>query len=274
MPLNHRTAMNAISYNLRGVRRYRKGLLALVILVPLASGASYICGVQWTSLWKGMAESGALVRLMTPEWDAFAEMLKPAMESVLIALVGTLLGTVLSILFAFTAASNIAPKWLRNSVRFVLGLERALPEIVILLFLVAAFGLGPFAGVLSLTIGCIGMLGKLIADAIEELDPVSLESIEAIGATKIQLLVFGVIQQIMPSIISFALFRFELSIRLSIVLGAVGAGGIGLEMYRAFFLLDYPRATTALVVILAMVFVTERLSEFLRKKIKAEGALK
>jgi phosphonate transport system permease protein len=190
----------------------------------------------------------------------------------LIALVGTLLGTVLSIFFAFAAASNIAPRWLRNSVRFMLGLERALPEIVILLFLVAAFGMGPFAGVLSLTIGCIGMLGKLIADAIEELDPVSLESIEAIGATKIQLLVFGVIQQIMPSIISFALFRFELSIRLSVVLGAVGAGGIGLEMYRAFFLLDYPRATTALVVILAMVFITERLSEFLRKK-KSRGGI-
>jgi phosphonate transport system permease protein len=266
--------MSAISYNLRGVRRYQKPLLLVAVIAPLAWGASWVCGIRWDALWKGLGDSAALMKLMTPEWDAFAEMLKPALDSVLIALVGTLLGTAISILFAFAAASNISPTWLRNSIRFLLGLERALPEVIILLFLVAAFGLGPFAGVLSLTIGCIGMLGKLIADAIEEIDRVSLESIEAIGATKIQLLVFGVIQQIMPSIISFALFRFELSIRLSVVLGAVGAGGIGLEMYRAFFLLDYRRATTALVVILAMVFITERLSEFLRKKIKAEGALK
>jgi phosphonate transport system permease protein len=266
--------MNPISYSLRGIRRYQKSLLVVAVITPLAFGASYVCGVRWDMLWKGLAESATLVKMMTPEWDAFADMLQPALDSVLIALVGTLLGTVLAIFFAFAAASNIAPRWLRNGIRFLLGLERALPEIVILLFLVAAFGMGSFAGVLSLTIGCIGMLGKLIADAIEELDPVSLESIEAIGATKIQLLVFGVIQQIMPSVISFALFRFELSIRLSVVLGAVGAGGIGLELYRAFFLLDYGRATTALVVILAMVFITERLSEFLRKKIKAEGALK
>jgi phosphonate transport system permease protein len=266
--------MSAISYNFRLLGRYRRGLLVLAVLAPLTVGASWVCGVRWDMLWKGLADSAALVKLMTPEWDAFTDMLKPALDSILIAVVGTVLGTLLSLFFAFAAASNIAPAWLRNSVRFLLGLERALPEIVILLFLVAAFGLGPFSGVLSLTIGCIGMLGKLFADAIEEIDPVTLESIEAIGATKVQLLVFGVIQQIMPSIISFALFRFELSIRLSVVLGAVGAGGIGLEMYRAFFLLDYPRATTALLVILAMVFITERLSEFLRKKIRGGEALK
>jgi phosphonate transport system permease protein len=266
--------MNTISYSQRGFYRYRKGLLLLGIIAPLTVGAAWVCGVRLDFLWKGLGDSAAFVLRLKPDWSAFPEMLQPALESVLIALVGTLLGTVLSLFFAFAAASNIAPPWLRNSIRFLLGMERALPEIVILLFLVAAFGMGSFSGVMSLTIGCVGMLGKLIADAIEELDPVTIESMEAIGATKPQLLVFGVIQQIVPSIISFALFRFELSIRLSVVLGAVGAGGIGLEMYRSFFLLDYPRATTALIVILAMVFITERLSGFLRKKIRGTEVLK
>jgi phosphonate transport system permease protein len=266
--------MNTISHRLSWCQRYEKSLLLLVLLTPLTLGACWVCGVRWGELWRGIGESFHFVSRMRPEWDAFGEMWEPALQSVLIAVVSTLAGTVLSILFAFFAAANIAPRWLRNSVRAVLGMERALPEIVILLFLVAAFGMGSFSGVMALTIGSIGMLGKLIADAIEELDPMTIESIEAIGATKMQLLVFGVVQQIMPSIISFALFRFELSIRLSVVLGAVGAGGIGLEMYRAFFLLDYPRATTALIVILGLVFVTERMSEFLRKKIKGAEALK
>jgi phosphonate transport system permease protein len=266
--------MNTISYRLSGLRRFEKPLLLLLILTPLTLGACRVCGVRWGELWRGIGDSATFVARLRPEWGAFGDMWQPALVSVLIAFVGTLVGTLFSILFAFAAATNIAPPWLRNGVRALFAMERALPEIVILLFLVAAFGMGSFSGVLALTIGCVGMLGKLIADAIEELDPMTIESIEAIGATKLQLLVFGVVQQIMPSIISFALFRFELSIRLSVVLGAVGAGGIGLEMYRSFFLLDYPRATTALIVILGLVFVTERMSEFLRKKIRGAEALK
>src|SRR5580698_7053255 len=78
-PPNHLTAMNAISYSLRGVRRYQKPVLVVAIITPLALGASWVCGVRWDILWKGLADSAALVKLMTPEWDAFAEMLQPAL---------------------------------------------------------------------------------------------------------------------------------------------------------------------------------------------------
>ncbi len=266
--------MAAISSNLRVVRRYGRafGLLAGILL--LAQGAAWVCGAQWGLVFKGMWSSTAfLAKLLRPDFSAFADMLKPALDSVFIALVGTLVGTIVSLFFALMAASNIAPPWLRQSVRFLLGMERALPEIVILLFLVAAIGLGPFAGVLALAIGSVGMLGKLMADAIEELDPVSIEAIQAIGANRVQVIVFGVIQPIIPSIISLSLFRFEYSIRLSVVLGAVGAGGIGLELYRSFVILDYGRAASALVVTLALVFLSEQLSGRLRKKIKGEGRL-
>lgn len=264
--------MNEISFNPVKVgwfRRYGRVLLTAVGILLLAQGAAWVCGARWDLLFKGLADSmHFMVHLLTPELGAFPDMLQPALTSVFIALVGTVIGTAISLLFALLAAGNVAPRWLRNTTRFLLGLERALPEIVILLFLVAAFGLGPFAGVLSLAIGCIGMLGKLIADAIEELDPVSIEAIQAIGASKVQVTLFGVIQPIIPSIISFALFRFEYSIRLSVYLGAVGAGGIGLELYRSFIMLDYGRAAAALIATLVLVFLSEWASGFLRKKIK------
>jgi phosphonate transport system permease protein len=267
--------MAAISSNLRVFRRYGRTLSILAVILLLAQGAAVVCGARWGLVFKGMWSSTTfLVQLLRPDLSAFTDMLKPALDSIFIALVGTLAGTVVSLFFALLAASNIAPPWLRHSVRFLLGMERALPEIVILLFLVAALGLGPFAGVVALAIGCVGMLGKLIADAIEELDPVSIEAIQAIGANRVQVIVFGVIQPIIPSIISLSLFRFEYSIRLSVVLGAVGAGGIGLELYRSFVILDSGRAASALVVILVLVFLSEQLSGWLRKKIKGEGSLR
>ena len=264
--------MNEISFKPARIglfRRYGRVAISLFVILALAAGAARVCDARWDLLFHGMADSTHfLLHLLTPELNAFPDMLQPALTSIFIALIGTVIGTAISLLFALLAAGNIAPAWLRNTTRFLLGLERALPEIVILLFLVAAFGLGPFAGVLSLAIGCIGMLGKLIADNIEELDPVSIEAIQAIGASKVQVILFGVIQPIVPSIISFALFRFEYSIRLSVYLGAVGAGGIGLELYRSFTMLDYGRAATALIVTLVLVFLSEWVSGHLRKKIK------
>jgi phosphonate transport system permease protein len=266
--------MAAISSNLRVFRRYGRVLLPLAGILLLAQGAAWVCGAQWGLVFKGMGSSASfLAQLLKPDFSAFADLWKPAFDSVFIALVGTFVGTIISILFALMAASNIAPPWLRQTVRLLLGMERALPEIVILLFLVAAVGLGAFAGVVALAIGSVGMLGKLIADAIEELDPVSIEAIQAIGANRVQVIVFGVLQPIIPSIISLSLFRFEYSIRLSVVLGAVGAGGIGLELYRSFVILDYGRAASALIVTLVLVFLSEQVSGRLRKKIKGEGRL-
>jgi phosphonate transport system permease protein len=192
----------------------------------------------------------------------------------MIAFLGTVFGTLLSIVFAMLAASNITNQWVRNTARVLIGLERSVPEIVILLLMIAAFGLGPMPGIIALALGCIGMVGKLLADAIEELDTVMIESIESVGANKLQVIVFGVLPQIMPNLISYTLFRFEINIRLSVILGAVGAGGIGYELDYAFNMLQYHRAFTALLVIIVMVVGTERLSYILRKNVKTEGALK
>ena len=249
-------------------------MLPILAIAIAVEGAALVCGANIRGLNSGLINGFAFLgHMFPPDWSAFPELVKPAVDTIIIAVLGTFFGTLISLVFGLAAASNVAPRWLRNLTRGVIRIERALPEIIILLFLVAAFGLGPFGGVISLTIGCIGMLGKLFADAIEEIDPVSIEAIEALGASKIQVIWYGVLQPVIPSIISFALFRFELNIRLSVVLGAVGAGGIGLELYRAFSLLDYNRGLSALIITLALVFITERLSEFLRNKVKLAGVL-
>jgi phosphonate transport system permease protein len=256
-------------------KRYRKLIVPIVILIIIAEGAALACGASFDKLQKGIVEGVAFLGYMfPPDWSAFAEMLQPAFQSIVIAFLGTVFGTLLSIVFAMLAASNLSYAWVRNITRFFIGVERSVPEIVILLLLIAAFGLGAMPGIIALSLGCIGMLGKLLADTIEEIDHIMIESMESVGANKLQIITFGVLPQIMPNLISYALFRFEINIRLSVILGAVGAGGIGYELDYAFGMLQYHRALTALLVVIAMIFGTEHLSSMLRKKLKTEGALK
>jgi phosphonate transport system permease protein len=256
-------------------KRYRKFILPLVILLAVTEGAAIICGATFDKLFGGLSRGmGFLGNMFPPDWSAFSEMIEPAAQSIIIAFLGTVFGAAMSIVFALLAASNLSNPWVRNITRFFIGLERSIPEIVILILLVAAFGLGAMPGVVALAVGCIGMLGKLLADIIEEIDPLMIEAIESVGGNKMQVIAFGVLPQIIPNIISYTLFRFEINIRLSVLLGAVGAGGVGYELDYSFGMLQYHRAFTAMIIIIAMVFGTEQLSYYLRKKIKVEGALK
>jgi phosphonate transport system permease protein len=249
-------------------KRYRKLILPGAIMVVLIVLTSGVVGASWSVFVEGISTGwNFVVHMFPPDWSAFPEMIQPAFQSLVLAFLGTVFGTFISLFFGLAAASNISPPWIRNLSRFIIAGERSLPEIIILLVLIAALGLGPFAGVIALSLGCIGMLGKLFADAIEEIDRSSLESIEAVGATKLQVILFGVIPQIVPTVIANGIFRFEINIRLSIVLGAIGAGGIGYELYHSFALLEYARALSALAVVLSMVFITERVSEHFRKQI-------
>jgi phosphonate transport system permease protein len=257
------------------LRRYRKFILPIIALLAVTEGAAIVCGATFDNLIGGITRGVAFFgNMFPPDWSAFSEMIEPAFQSITIAFLGTMFGSVLALIFALLAASNLANPWVRNITRFLIGLERSIPEIVILVLLVAAVGLGAMPGVIALSLGCVGMLGKLLADAIEEIDPRMIESIESVGGNKLQVIVFGVLPQIIPNFISYTIFRFEINIRLSVLLGAVGAGGVGYELDYSFGMLQYHRAFTAVIIIIVMVFGTERLSYYLRKKIKLEGALK
>jgi phosphonate transport system permease protein len=247
-------------------------VLAGVAVAAYWAGVS--CKVNWHDLRQGIPKSIEFLGfLFPPDWSAFSAMLKPALETVLLAFLATVFGALLSLFFGLAAAKNIAPVWLRSTSRFLLAAERSLPEIIMVILLVSALGLGPFPGVVAMSIGCIGMLGRLFSDAIEEINPATLESIRSVGAGNGQVIFYGVLPQVLPSLIANSIFRFEVNVRLSVLLGAVGAGGIGYELYYSFQTLQYQRATTAILITLALVFLSERLSSFLRKKYVPDAKL-
>jgi phosphonate transport system permease protein len=255
-------------------RRWRKPLLFTFVLGGLVWGAAILCKVDLAGLIPSLAKGAEVLRFFfPPDWSSLMEMAGPALVTVLLAAVATPLGVLLSLFFALAGARNLSPPWLRTTARTLIGIERALPEIIVLLLLVAALGVGPFPGVIALAIGSVGMLGKLFADAIEELDPKVMESVDSVGATRAQVIRYAVLPEVMPALLSNSIFRFEVNIRSSVLLGAVGAGGIGFELQKAMALLEYERAMMAVLVTLLLVFGAERFSDFLRRRVLNGGKL-
>ena len=230
-----------------------------------------VCGFQVSALQKGLHDSLVFIQQMfPPSWDDFKDLWNPALETIALALLGTFLGSILSFVMAIFGASNLSNKWVKQIVRSFISIERSIPELFILLILIAAYGLGALSAVLALMIGCIGMLGKLFADAMEETPSAVIESLKAAGANKIQIIYFGILPDIFPKLLSYSLFRFEINIRLSVMLGAIGAGGIGYELDYAFNMLQFHRALSCLMVVLVLVIVIEQSSIYIRKKLATQ----
>jgi phosphonate transport system permease protein len=243
--------------------------IALALLMGLAS---HVCEVHWATLLLGISKGIPIVKMFfPPEWSGTATMLQPLGITAGMALTATILGMCLSLPCALAASSNLAPTPLRLAMRTFIGLERGMPEIVQLLLFVAIFGLGAVPGLVALSLSSIGMLAKLLADAIEEIEPSMLEAVAATGATRSQVIRYAVIPQVLPALLSNALFRFEFNVRQGIILGAVGAGGIGYVMSSAMNSLDFQKASMATLLTLGLVFCSERISDRLRARIFQGG---
>ena len=256
------------------LRRYFRHAGAAAVLLALIIIAAWQCEVSLSDLLKGITKGISVVGLFfPPDWSAFREMIQPALVTILICVVATPIGGAVSIGFGLAGARNIAPPWLRLSSRSLIAVERGIPEIVTGLLVVAALGLGPMAGVVALAVGSVGMLGKLVADSIEELDPRMLDSVAGVGATRGQVIRHAVLPEILPSLVANSIFRFEVNIRAAVLLGALGAGGIGFELDSAMNQLEYRRATVAALVSLLLVFLSERGSDYLRSKVLSGGQL-
>jgi len=255
--------------------RYRRPLGIAAGALVLAFAAGWECKVNLADLVKGIDRGSHVLRMFfPPAWDAVPELVAPALVTLLIALAATPIGAAFSILAALAAARTIAPPWIRNSARLLIAVERGTPEIVLALLLVCAFGPGPFAGVMALAVASVGMLGKLMADAIEEIDPGVLESVRATGASGWQVIRYAVFPEVLPALYANSIFRFDANIRASFLLGAIGAGGIGYEVHAAMIRLEFDRATIAVGYSLLVVFLAERMSDALRARLFAGGRLR
>lgn len=217
---------------------------------------------------QGTPDLVALVSdMFPPEVATLPEVALAALETLQMALVGTALAALVSVPLAFLAARNVTPNVvLYHVTRAFVVFTRAVPDLVFALIFVAAVGLGPFPGTLALAIHSIGMLGKLYAETIEEIDAGQVEALRSTGAGPLQVLAFGVVPQVLPSFVGLTLYRWDINIRSSVVLGLVGAGGIGFLLTNAMRLFKYQEVLTVLLFIFVIVLIVEQTSSYIRAK--------
>ena len=208
-----------------------------------------------------------LRRMVPPDLSVLGNAGRGALQTLQIAVVGTAVAAVAALPLGFGAARNVAPAWLFYGARSVLNALRAIDTLVYALFFVAAVGLGPFPGVLAVLAYTTTILAKLYSEAIEAIDPGPVEAVTAAGATRLQVLRFGVVPQLLPLFISFTLYRFETNIRAAAILGFVGAGGIGFYIQTYLRLLNYPAASTVLLVLIALVMAVDFTSSRIRQRL-------
>jgi phosphonate ABC transporter permease subunit PhnE len=208
-----------------------------------------------------------LRRMVPPDPSVLGNAIRGAIQTIQIAIVGTMVAAVLALPVGFAAARNAAPRWLFYTSRLLLNAFRAVDTLVYALFFVAAVGLGPFPGVLAVIVYTATVLAKLYSEAIEAIEPGPVEAVRATGATALQVLRWGVLPQLVPQFLSFTLYRFETNIRAAAVLGFVGAGGIGFYVQTYLRLLNYPAAASVLLVLVGLVMVVDFASSRLRARL-------
>ena len=206
-------------------------------------------------------------RMLPPDPRVLPSALTGALVTVEIALLGTTVAAVLALPLGFLSARNVAPPAVFYPARTVLNFFRSVDTLVYALVFVAAVGLGPFPGVLAVVAYTTTSLAKLYSEAIEGIDPGSMDAVTATGATRLQVLRYGVLPQVLPLFLSYVLYRLETNIRAATVLGFVGAGGIGFYLQTYLRMIDYSAASTVLLVTIVMVVVIDALSSRLRARL-------
>ncbi len=207
-------------------------------------------------------------RMVPPKWSYMDVLWRPVWDTINIATLGTVLALVMAFPIAFLAARNTTPNSaVRAFALFVIVSSRSINSLIWALMLVAIIGPGIFAGVLAIGLRSIGFCAKLLYEAIEEIDAKQVEAIEATGASGGQKLIFGVIPQILPTFAGISVFRWDINIRESTVLGLVGAGGIGIQLDASISTLAWTQVSLILLVILATVIVSEWVSAKVRHAI-------
>jgi phosphonate transport system permease protein len=243
-------------------------------------GLAFVWGVSgldasWTRLRTAPGDAWAIIRLMWPP-DFATEIdrgvLGKVLESVYIAWVGTVIAATLSLPLAFLASNNISPSVVRLPIRQLFNVIRAVPELIVAVVLLGVVPLGPWAGALAIGLHSIGTLGKLASEEIESADHGPVEAVEACGGTWISRVRWGVLPQVMPQITSYWLFRFEINVRSSAVLGMIGAGGVGSELIAQLNFRNFPQVGAVLVITIAVVVFIDTVSSAIRKRIIAGTA--
>lgn len=243
-----------------------------IIQLVLVSGFLLTIWSWWyidmslTRVFGGLGDiQNLLAYMLPPDFGSFNSAIRLTFETLWMAVIGTFLSVILSIPIAFGAARNTSSNaLLRGLCRGIIVLSRAIPDLIFAAVFVRSVGIGVLPGVLALAAHSIGMIGKLLADAIEQVEPGSVDATRATGATKRQVIVTSIIPQVMPSFISTVLYRLDINLRSSTVLGLVGAGGVGFLLKKHLGQLEYDLALGVVLIVFAFITAMEALSGLVR----------
>jgi phosphonate transport system permease protein len=245
---------------------FRSGLVLAVIVL-----CSYYVGLfDSARLAEGIPSLASLIgEMIPPNFREAGNWVRPLLDTLAMSVAGTALAVMFSVPLAFLAARNTAPHpAVYQAARGLLNALRAVPELIMGIIFVAAVGFGALPGVLALGLHSIGMVGKFFSEAIEHASEAPIEAACAAGATPLQVVMHGVLPQVLPQMADISIYRWEYNFRASTVMGMVGAGGIGFELMGSLRIMQYQDVSAILIVILAMVTLVDGFSGWLRKRFK------
>jgi phosphonate transport system permease protein len=242
-------------------------------LPSLAIAAAVVWAAATTDIaWDRLAEAGPrlwefLGRMLPPDASVMPEVARGLAETLRIAILGTLGCVVASLVLGPLASERLAPAWVHRPVRTLLAAIRAIPLLLVAMLMVGAVGLGPLPGILAVAFHATGMLAKFYAEALDDVDAAPLSALESAGATLLQRLRYGFWPQMAPVVLRDTVFRFELNLRESLILGVVGAGGIGFYIQTYVRSFQYEKAATVTLAIAVVILLIEIANAALRRRV-------
>ncbi|NUX52406.1 MULTISPECIES: phosphonate ABC transporter, permease protein PhnE [Paraburkholderia] len=252
----------------RAGKRSWWSLLGWIAVLVVLGGAWHGADMRPLDLLSDSANMGAFAAdFFPPDFTDWRTYLHEMYVTLAVAIWGTALSLVCAVPFGLMSSHNLAPQWLLQPVRRLMDACRAINEMVFAMLFIVAVGLGPFAGVLALWVHTTGVLAKLFAEAVEAIDPRPAEGVRATGATRLDEIVYAVLPQVLPLWISYALYRFESNVRSAMVVGMVGAGGIGVVLYEAIRSFNYAQTAAVMIMVIVVVTVIDLGSAWLRERV-------
>ena len=246
---------------------YRYGLWAVVGAYLVWSTGSL--EVDWGRVASGFPRAGDMIaRMFPPDFSRSELLIRGIVESIQMAFGASFIGMVLAIPLGLCGASNLVPRPVYLVARAIIVLSRTFHEVIIAIFFVKIFGFGPLAGMLTLIVASVSFISKMIAEDIENMNMGQVEAVRATGASFTKLLIYAIQPQILPRYLGVCIYRLDANLRHSTVVGIVGAGGIGMTLTATFKRYDYDFSLAILLTIIALVFIGEIFSNWVRARLR------
>ncbi|MBN2558139.1 MAG: phosphonate ABC transporter, permease protein PhnE [Clostridia bacterium] len=242
----------------------------IILAVALILGSAWFAGFNIIEVFARLYKGGRLLGRMflPPDFSYIPRIIKPMLQTIQMALVGTFVGALIALPTAVLAANNfIKTKWLHVPLRIILNIFRTIPAMVLASLFVAVFGLGAFSGVMALVIFTFGLISKLTFESIEAIDYGQVEALMSLGANKMNVLRYAIMPQIMPQFMSYTIYGFEVNVRAAAVLGWVGAGGIGQTLEYNLAWRQFDKVGMIVIFSFVIVLAIDLISAGIRKRL-------